>query len=90
MDAVVDHEMPYVTSVDGRQYPLFQLTAAERATMVEIVHRLTHEQQMSRQAVRAWLAERGVRRSYGAITSYLAERCPDCPERPQRRQLKAS
>jgi hypothetical protein len=85
MELVFDHEaarryFPTVVGVDGKRYPRFRLTPEQHATLVDICHQLAHDQQLSVDAIRQYLAERGVPRSHGAVVKYLAQPCDRCRE----------
>jgi hypothetical protein len=82
----MNNVIPRVLGSDGKHYPIFQLSAAERDVLVEVVHRLRHEQGFSINAIQEWLAEHGVPRGRGTIQRYMTERqCQDCPERDRLR-----
>jgi hypothetical protein len=72
--------IPQVTGLDGKRYPVFALTAAERQVLVDVVHALRHEHGYSTARIMQHLAEHGVPRARGTIHTYLAERCSGCAE----------
>jgi hypothetical protein len=73
--------IPRVTGRDGKRYPIFRLTSAEREVLWGVIHQLRHEQQLTIAGIADWLAEHGVPRSHGSIARYLSEWCEECPDR---------
>jgi hypothetical protein len=65
----MDQAIHRIVGTNGKHYPIFRLTEAEREILVEVVHRLRHEQQMSIHAIRDWLSERGAPISHGTVAN---------------------
>jgi hypothetical protein len=72
--------IPRITGLDGKRYPASQLSAGELGVLVEVVHELRHDQQLSVAGIQQYLAERGVVRCIGSIYKYLGVACECCDE----------
>jgi hypothetical protein len=71
---------PMIMGRDGYRRPGIQLTADERAYLIETVHILAHDHGYSQAQIKDWLTEHGAPRSAGTISLYLAQRCERCPD----------
>ncbi|MFN8081263.1 MAG: hypothetical protein U0Q19_17030 [Kineosporiaceae bacterium] len=66
----------YVTGLDGKIYPARR--QPDRLALIEVVHRLSHAG-LSVRGVIGYLADVGVRRSVGTVSTWLRDwRCNDC------------
>ena len=75
--------MPVVTGRDGKTYPAWRLSRADRVRAIRLAHSLCHGDRLSVRAAQEQTARSGVRRSRGAIANDLArftcEVCKDWP-----------
>jgi hypothetical protein len=71
--------IPRIAGIDGKHYPIFRLSDAEREILLETIHQLRHDQSLSITSIQQWLADRSAPVSRGSIQKYLRQRCDQCP-----------
>lgn len=68
-----------IIGLDGKTYPARRVSDDEQQALVSAVHGMRHERGLSVRAIQTELADHGVRRSVGWVSTALSTwRCDGC------------